>query len=371
MRPWQAKGHPLGAPPKLVRRFALYAGVALIVAAIAAFFYRPPLRRTARREDGGRTHRVPGRIGPPAPAARLRLPPRRRPARGSPRLDRFAAEQLLSPGILRVKLYAPNGLVVYSSDHQLIGGYSLEPSDMLEAFEGNPAGDVSHLDDEGGTGARQDGAGELRAGLLGGPTRSGSSSSTATTGRSPSDARSIFIPLAIGIAAVLLGLYLSFFPILRRVTRTMRGQIEEIEHTPTTTPHRPAEPDAVQRCGPKPAVSEAKANGGRLAVMLIDLDRFKDVNDTLGHDSGDRLLQALASTCREQMRHDDTVARLGGDEFGVLAIGIDDPTAVLALAQKVRAVLGRAADRSTASSCRSTPASGSRSTPTTAPTPRP
>ncbi len=65
------------------------------------------------------------------------------------------------------------------------------------------------------------------------------------------------------------------------------------------------------------------------------------MNDTLGHASGDRLLCALAADLTAQIRRTDTVARLGGDEFGILAIEISDPSAVLALAEKLRSILGR------------------------------
>jgi diguanylate cyclase (GGDEF)-like protein len=64
----------------------------------------------------------------------------------------------------------------------------------------------------------------------------------------------------------------------------------------------------------------ADADGtGRFAVMLLDLNRFKEVNDTLGHHYGDLLLQTTASRLRDSLRESDAIARLGGDEFAVLA----------------------------------------------------
>lgn len=66
------------------------------------------------------------------------------------------------------------------------------------------------------------------------------------------------------------------------------------------------------------AIAVAERNGERFAVMLLDLDRFKQVNDTLGHQIGDRLLQAVGPRLAGGLRKSDTLARLGGDEFAVL-----------------------------------------------------
>ena len=80
------------------------------------------------------------------------------------------------------------------------------------------------------------------------------------------------------------------------------------------------------------------------AVLCLDLDEFKNVNDTLGHPVGDALLRAVAARLRTCVREADTVARLGGDEFAVLQIDIDRPEDAGALAQRIIEVLNEPFD---------------------------
>ena len=74
------------------------------------------------------------------------------------------------------------------------------------------------------------------------------------------------------------------------------------------------------------AMALAQASGTRLALLFLDVDRFKTINDSLGHDVGDRLLQALANRLRKCLGRSETLARTGGDEFAVLSEGMDDVT---------------------------------------------
>lgn len=79
------------------------------------------------------------------------------------------------------------------------------------------------------------------------------------------------------------------------------------------------------------AIAGAHRYGDRLGVVYIDLDDFKEVNDTLGHDTGDQVLVTLAERLKDCVRPDDTVARLGGDEFVIILRRMspdEDPAAV-------------------------------------------
>jgi diguanylate cyclase (GGDEF)-like protein len=89
----------------------------------------------------------------------------------------------------------------------------------------------------------------------------------------------------------------------------------------------------------------ARVRGGEsLAVLCLDLDHFKTVNDSLGHGVGDAMLQAVAGRLRECVRDTDTVARLGGDEFAILQVGAKQPAAATALAQRIVEALGQRFD---------------------------
>jgi diguanylate cyclase (GGDEF)-like protein len=81
--------------------------------------------------------------------------------------------------------------------------------------------------------------------------------------------------------------------------------------------------------------------GDRFAVLCIDLDRFKAVNDTLGHPMGDALLRRVAERLAKAARREDLVARLGGDEFAILQIGAGQPEAAEALAARLVDLIGR------------------------------
>jgi len=83
------------------------------------------------------------------------------------------------------------------------------------------------------------------------------------------------------------------------------------------------------------SLAQTKRSGRHLAVLFLDLDRFKTVNDTLGHEIGDQLLTAAALRIRSSVREMDVVARIGGDEFTVLMTGLVDIDPIATIAKKI------------------------------------
>ena len=107
-------------------------------------------------------------------------------------------------------------------------------------------------------------------------------------------------------------------------------QYQALHDTLTELPNRALLHDRLQQ-----STRGAKRSHNSLALMILDLDRFKEINDTLGHHCGDLLLQEVAKRMRAALRDSDTVARLGGDEFAVLLPAIQSELQAIAAAEKI------------------------------------
>jgi len=105
----------------------------------------------------------------------------------------------------------------------------------------------------------------------------------------------------------------------------------------TGLPNRVLLRDRIQQ-----AIAHAHRSGSQLAVLFIDLDRFKTINDSLGHQLGDRLLQSVASRILVCVREGDTVARVGGDEFVIVIPGLQSSSDASTVAAKILDVLASA-----------------------------
>ena len=104
----------------------------------------------------------------------------------------------------------------------------------------------------------------------------------------------------------------------------------------TTLPNRTLFVDRLER-----AVAMARRRGSQLAVLILDLDGFKDVNDTFGHEAGDLLLKGVAGRLKACLRDADTLSRLGGDEFAVLLPVIDGAASAREVASRLLVLLRR------------------------------
>jgi diguanylate cyclase (GGDEF)-like protein/PAS domain S-box-containing protein len=122
--------------------------------------------------------------------------------------------------------------------------------------------------------------------------------------------------------------------ILRDITERKAQQAElermALHDALTGLPNRTLFNDRIER-----AISAARRADQSMAVLLLDLDRFKDVNDTLGHDMGDLLLTEVGPRLQRPLRETDTVARLGGDEFAILLPGPTDLTTACRVAERI------------------------------------
>jgi diguanylate cyclase (GGDEF)-like protein/PAS domain S-box-containing protein len=122
--------------------------------------------------------------------------------------------------------------------------------------------------------------------------------------------------------------------VLQDITERKRAEQEmqflALHDTLTGLPNRTLFTDRLQQ-----AILTASRDGSSFGLLVMDMDRFKEVNDSLGHQTGDLLLQQMAARLRSALRQADTVARLGGDEFGVLPFGVQDLQGSVLAAQKI------------------------------------
>jgi len=144
--------------------------------------------------------------------------------------------------------------------------------------------------------------------------------------------------LSIGMVAGDDGQPLRYVGVFNDITE-LRKKDEHIRHLAfhdplTGLPNRALLLDRIEH-----GLAFAERAAERLGVMFLDLDRFKHVNDSLGHNVGDALLQEVARRLGQSLRQSDTVARTGGDEFVILLEHIDEPEACASLAKKIIASL--------------------------------
>lgn len=118
----------------------------------------------------------------------------------------------------------------------------------------------------------------------------------------------------------------------------VRNRLEFLAHHDPLT-ELPNRSLFIDQC--KHALTRARRHDTRVGLLLIDLDQFKNINDSLGHEVGDQLLVAAGQRLRDRLRAVDMVARLGGDEFAVLIEDVTEPDQFSRIAQKLLEAFGR------------------------------
>lgn len=305
--------------PLLVLRFAVVSALVVGVAAAVILLVVRGLAVTQAQRSANETTRV---VSTAVLQPELRPADLRRPVEGTRRaeLDRLFRDRLLTGDTQAVTLVRADGLVTYSTNHALIG------ADMSSVLGDEAAGGelLSAVVDEEGAGGKV-----LRTFVPIGV--SGSAAGIAVVDRDygpvAAAARDVFFPVAAVLEALLVVLFIALVPLLRRASVRIQRQIDEIEHAAyhddlTGLPNR---------AHLRREVDELLAGGapdGRCAVLVLDVNDFKDVNDTLGHEGGDVLLLGVAERLASALGRGEQLAHLGGDEFAVVLPGAGESDAV-------------------------------------------
>jgi len=320
-------------PPRLVLRFAVSTAVLLSIGAFvilvfvrqhaisqaenAAVFHS---RFVVRSVLGDRLRPVDfaGRVN----ADRTKL------------LDGVVRSDILVGDSRALELYSPDGRITYSTSRPAVGSI---PADAAKARSAVSSGDVTK------TVETMDGHKVLKVFVpvpfVGSAQPAGVLALAQDYAPITAAGRKGLLPVIGVLQLVLLTLYVSLFPLLRRVTARLRGQVEQIEKLAlydalTGLANRRLFHDRLEQ-----AFLSAQRNGAGFALMLLDLDRFKEINDTLGHQTGDAVLEHLATRLKDVSRASDTVARLGGDEFALVLLGATDSASALFVAERIRRAL--------------------------------
>jgi diguanylate cyclase (GGDEF)-like protein len=235
--------------------------------------------------------------------------------------------------LLHAHLFAADGTTIYSDVRSRIGDV-VDGDGFKRARAGKLVSDVER--ETGDDGERVATSLEVYVPLRlpGGPAVDGVTEFYVDYGPTAAaihdDTRTLYLLLLGGFAA----LWLSLFWVVRGASRELRHQA--LHDTLTGLPNRTSLYERVVR-----VTGGVRTFGGLCGLLLIDLDRFKEVNDTLGHDHGDTLLRVVAARLRGALRRGDTLARLGGDEFAVLLRNLPDRGAAAELAGRLLSALER------------------------------
>jgi diguanylate cyclase (GGDEF)-like protein len=249
-------------------------------------------------------------------------------------LDSVVEADILVGDSLELQLYSRDGRVTYSTNSKLVG---TRPADAVRARSTLTSGNVGKSVEV--VNGRKVLKVFVPVPFIGSEEPAGVLALSQDYEPIVQAGRKGLLPVIGVLQLVLLTLYLSLFPLLRRVTARLRGQVEQIEKLAlydalTGLANRRLFHDRLEQ-----AFLSAQRTGTGFSLMLLDLDRFKEINDTLGHQTGDAVLEHLAERLKGVARASDTVARLGGDEFALVLLGSHDGASALFVAERISRAL--------------------------------
>jgi diguanylate cyclase (GGDEF)-like protein len=257
-------------------------------------------------------------------------------------VDRSLDAARTGADVSRLILRDRTGAVVYSDDHMRIRDGEPAPSEARTALYGNTVSRLTDLSKNPGSADASLGQVlEVYAPLRSAPGTPPTGSVEVWVPYSPiarqiqDQTRHLYAVIGVGLL-LLWGIIVG---VVAGASQRLRRQAAEKEEQAlsdglTGLPNRTMFQNLVERT--IASVGRRKKMG---VVMLMDLDRFKDVNDTLGHHNGDLLLQRIGSRLHSVLRETETVARLGGDEFAILLPEVPDRQSVVPVVRRVLKVL--------------------------------
>jgi diguanylate cyclase (GGDEF)-like protein len=261
-------------------------------------------------------------------------------------LDDFIGAAIDADSLVRLKVWNAQHWIVYSDNPVLIGRWFPGDDGLARALDGEVSSLVTDLSRPEELEERD--FGRLLAVYV--PLRETAGQFSGDTGTvigafeiyvpyAPvaaaidEDTRTLYLVLAIGLVV----LYLALFRLVAGASRRLRVQAQENAHQATHDALTDL-PNRRQLIADLQAMLDRRYGSKYVALALVDIDRFKEINDALGHPSGDTVLQAIADRFRDQMP-DATVARIGGDEFAIAAENLPHAQAALAVATRIEDVL--------------------------------
>ena len=241
-----------------------------------------------------------------------------------------------------VTAWTPDGSVFYSTDSQLIGKTITLSAPARAALHGTVTSSI--VPSVSGPSGWRGPSIESTTPLSVGGHVIGAIQSFAPLGTLGSAISHGVFQVELVLVLGLLLLWAVLFPIVIRASQRLRRQAEENERLAlsdalTGLANRTLFHDRLQM-----ALAEAERRQERVGLLVLDLDRFKEVNDTLGHAQGDRLLCEIGERLRGVLRETDTLARLGGDEFAVVLPNVHDAQAAEEVARRMLVALERPFD---------------------------